>query len=330
MYKVAIVFTGGTISMKVDERLKSAIPAMTDQEIISMVSGIEKIAEVETHHFGSFPGPHMDISRMFELAEMVRTLLAKDDITGVVVTHGTDCLEETAYLLDLVLDTNKPVVITGAMRNGSELGYDGPANLSAAICTVCSKDSLNQGVLVVMNNQVNGADEVAKNHTMALDTFMSPDFGPLGIVDGDQVIYYRLRKNHPTIIKATEPKKVGLIKSVAGDDSEMIHFMLEKKYEGIVIEAMGRGNVPPQMVEGIRSAIEQGVPVVIVSRCLKGRVLDSYGYEGGGRQLRGIGVILGDNMSGQKARLRLMLLLNETNDITEIQHRFEADLYNIL
>lgn len=330
MYKVAIVFTGGTISMKVDERLKSAIPAMSDREIISMVSGIEKIAEVETHHFGSFPGPHMDVDRMFELAETVREHLDRDEITGVVVTHGTDCLEETAYLLDMIIDSKKPVVLTGAMRNGSELGYDGPANLSAAICTVCSAESDDQGVLVVMNNQVYGADEVSKIHTMALDTFNSPDFGPLGLVDGDQVIYYRQRKSRSKAIEATETKKVGLIKSVAGDDSAMIRFMLESGYEGIVIEAMGRGNVPPGMVDGISEALGKQIPVVIVSRCLKGRVLDSYGYPGGGRNLRDIGVILGDNLSGQKARLKLMLLLNETNDIEELKRRFEHDLYNIL
>ncbi len=284
MKEVTVIFTGGTISMKVDERLKAAIPAMSDGgEILSMVSGIEKVASIRTIHFGSLPGPHMTIARMFELANLISSELSKEEVSGVVVTHGTDCLEETAYLLDLITDSNKPIVLTGAMRNGSELGYDGPANLSAAICTVISEESQNQGVLVVMNNQVYGADEVAKIHTLALDTFMSPDFGPLGIVDSDQVIYYRQRKPRPKAITSRSERKVGLIKSVAGDSSALIEFMLSNDYEGIVIEAMGRGNVPPDMVPGIKKAVLSQVPVVIVSRCLKGgRVLDSYGYEGGG------------------------------------------------
>lgn len=330
MVKVAIIFTGGTISMTVDQHLKAAVPALTDQEILSKVSGIEKIAEIESIHFGSYPGPHMSIKHMFELAEMIRGLLSRADISGVVVTHGTDCLEETAYLLDLVIETSKPVIVTGSMRNGSELGYDGPANLSAAICTACSKDSLNQGVLVVMNNEVYAADEVTKIHTLALDTFQSPEFGPLGIVDQDQVIYYRSRKVRPNYIQSNKVKKVGLIKTVAGQEEEILDFYMNHGYEGLVIEAMGRGNVPPQMVEGIKQAIGKNIPVVIVSRCLKGRVLDSYGYPGGGRMLREMGVILGDNLSGQKARIKLMLLLGITDNQEEIKKRFEEDLYTIL
>lgn len=330
MYRVGVIFTGGTISMKVDERLKSAIPALSDAEIMATVSGIDKIAEIESVHFGSFPSPYITIDRMFELAEQVKIFQGREDIDGIVITHGTDSLEETAYFLDLMNDSNKPVVVTGAMRNGSELGYDGPANLSAAICTACSEDSIGQGVLVVMNNQVYGADEVAKVHTMALDTFQSPDFGPLGIIDQDHVIYYRQRKYQPAAIAASEHKKVGLVKTVAGDDGVLIDYMIDHGYKGIVIEAMGRGNVPPDMVDSIDRAIQSNIPVVIVSRCLKGRVLDSYGYRGGGKDLRYRGVILGDNMSGQKARIKLMLLLNITTNMEELREKFEADLYNVL
>lgn len=330
MHKVVVIFTGGTISMKVDERLKSAIPAMSDKEILSMVSGIEKIASIETIHFGSYPGPHMDVEKMFELSTLVNEQLIREEITGVVITHGTDCLEETAYLLDMKHTSTKPVVVTGAMRNGSELGYDGPANLSAAICTVCSKESLSQGVLVVMNNQVYSGDEVAKIHTMALDTFMSPDFGPLGIVDSDQVIYYRQKKKRTIHYEGSSVKKVALLKTVAGDDGDLLDMIIEHGYDGIVIEGMGRGNVPPMMAKKIEKAINRNMPVVIVSRCLKGRVLDSYGYEGGGHQLRKMGVILGDNMSGQKARLKLMLILNTYKEMADIRKAFEADLYQTL
>lgn len=313
--------------MKVDERLKAAIPALTDEEIISKVSGIEKMAEIEVMHYGSYPGPHIGPDMMFSLAGEVNKLLQREDIAGVVITHGTDTLEETAYLLDMLVKSRKPVVLTGAMRNGSELGYDGPANLSASICTVCSEESIDKGVLVVMNNQVNAADEVTKTHTLSLDTFQSMDFGPLGIVDSDQVIYYRNRKSHSVIEAVGIEKKVALIKAVAGLGSEFIHYLVDEGYKGIVIEALGRGNVPPAMVEGIERAIACNIPVVIVSRCAKGRVLDSYGYEGGGRKLREMGVILGDNLSGQKARIKLMLVLGMTPNIEEVRQIFEEDLY---
>src|SRR5690606_37735656 len=127
--------------------------------------------------------------------------------TGVVVTHGTDTLEETAYLLDLIVDSEKPIAVVGAMRNSSELGYDGSSNLSAAICTVISKNARNKGVLVVMNNEVNAASEVTKTNTLSLDTFKSPEFGPLGIVDNDEVIFYReiISKKHIETEKI-EPK----------------------------------------------------------------------------------------------------------------------------
>lgn len=327
MKKVALIFTGGTISMMVDERLKAAIPALSDKDIISKVSGIEKMAQIEVIHYGAYPGPHIVPNMMLDIARVTNELLSREDIEGVVITHGTDTLEETAYFLDLVIDSEKPVVVTGSMRNGSELGYDGPANLAASICTVCSEESKNKGVLVVMNNQVNAADEVTKTHTLSLDTFQSMDFGPLGIVDSDQVIYYRDRKKASKIATEKIENRVALIKAVAGLGSVFIDYLVDNNYRGIVIEALGRGNVPPTMLEGIQRAIDLDIPVVIVSRCAKGRVLDSYGYKGGGRQLRDMGVILGDNLSGQKARIKLMIVLGVTKDVGEVRQIFEKDLY---
>ncbi len=313
--------------MKIDERLKAAIPALSDKEIMEKVSGVEKIADIESFHYGSLPGPHISPEIMLDIARKVRGFLDREDVDGVVVTHGTDTLEETAYFLHEILDCKKPVAVTGAMRNGSELGYDGPANLSAAICTVISDSSIGRGVLVVFNNSVYGADEVQKSHTLSLDTFQSMDFGPLGIVDSDEVIYYRgKRAIEPVIVDRIE-NKVALIKSVAGLDSDLIFYYLNEGYKGIVIEAMGRGNVPPKMVEGIAKAIEQKVPVVIVSRCPRGRVLDSYGYEGGGKGLRSLGAILGDNLTGPKARIKLMIILGKTHDVDEVKQLFEKDLY---
>ena len=171
--KVAIVFTGGTISMTVDDQVGAAIPTLSGEQILSMVTNIDKVADIEVLNFAEIPGPHMTPYRMMELKKYTEDLLAREDITGVIITHGTDSLEETAYFLDLTIDNPKPVIVTGAMRSSSELGYDGSSNLSAAVCTAVSKDAIGKGVLVVLNNEVLLASEATKTNTLALNTFQS-------------------------------------------------------------------------------------------------------------------------------------------------------------
>ncbi|MCL1949084.1 MAG: asparaginase [Turicibacter sp.] len=323
MKKIAIIFTGGTISMTVDERLKAAIPAMDGTKIMSMVTNIDQIATLETVDFGKYPGPHMNPQRMMKLKALVKEKLAQPSIDGVVITHGTDNLEETAFLLDLTLPAGKPVVVVGAMRNGSELGYDGPSNLSAAICTAIHPESYGRGVLVVLNDEVNSAREVTKTHTMALDTFKSLDFGPIGIVDQQDVIFYR-KGLYPSLFLETDgiEPDVHLLKAVSGMDSRLIDYLVTTGAKGIVIEAMGRGNVPPGMMPGIKKAIKNNIPIVIVSRCPKGRVLGTYGYEGGGADLEKAGAILVNTLNGQKARIQLMLVLALVSEIQQIKTYF--------
>ena len=327
MKKVAVIFNGGTISMTVDPRIKAAVPTLSGEEIMSMVTGIENYAEIESYTFSNLPGPHVTPEIMMELSKYVKSFLDREDICGVVVTHGTDSLEETAYLLHLTIDNPKPVIVTGSMRNSSELGYDGPANLAASICSVISEASRNRGVLVCMNDELNCASEVTKAHSMHLNTFESPEFGPIGIIDNNEVIFYRdsLKKEH--IMTEVIETRVDLIKVCAGMNSKLIDFCVQEGAKGIVIEAMGRGNIPPEMAEGIKIAIKKGVAVVMVSRCFKGRVLDSYGYPGGGKELRNAGVIFGDSLPGQKARIKLMLALGMTTNIEQIESIFESGLY---
>ncbi|MCT4594055.1 MAG: asparaginase [Anaeromicrobium sp.] len=322
--KVAIVFTGGTISMKIDPKISAAIPALSGEQIMSMVTNIDKYADIEPIELARIPGPHMSPEKMLELSKLVKRLVAREDITGVVVTHGTDSLEETAYFLDLSINTYKPIIVVGAMRSNSELGYDGASNISAAICTVISEEAKNKGVLVVMNNEVNAANEVTKTHTLTLDTFKSPEFGPLGIVDNDEVIFYRHITKHTYIETDSVESRVDLIKTAVGMDSKLIKYCVDTGTKGIVLEAMGRGNIPPLMVEGVKYAIKKGVKIVMVSRCHMGRVLDTYGYEGAGRELREAGVIFGGSLPGQKARIKLMLALASKENIKEI---FEKDRY---
>lgn len=327
MKKAAVVFNGGTISMKIDPKIHAAVPGLSGEEIMSMVTGIEEFANIESYNFSNVPSPHMSPEDMMNLSIYVKNLLKRDDISGVVVTHGTDSLEETAYLLDLTINSEKPVVVTGSMKSSSELGYDGPSNLSASICTAVSNEAKNFGVLVCLNSELNCANEVVKANSMSLNAFRTPGFGPIGIVDSNEILFYRNRVEKQYIDTDKIESKVDLIKCASGMDSSFINFSIDRGSKGIVIEAMGRGNIPPLMVEGVKRAISNNIPVVLVSRCFEGRALDTYGYHGGGKELKNMGVIFGDTLSGQKARIKLMLALGKTNDINYIKNIFEEGHY---
>ncbi len=310
MSKVALIFTGGTIAMKVDSNLRGATLSLSPSEIVYELSGIAEFDNLIVHDFSRKPSPSITLKDMVDIGNLVNEYLKQDDIAGAVVIHGTDVLEETAFYLHLVKKTNKPVVLTGSMKNSSELGYDGLTNLVSSIKVCMSKESINKGVLVVMNDTINSALEVTKTHTMSLDTFKSIEFGPLGFVDQGEVIYYR-DVTHQDIydFENKTNEDTYLLKVYAGMDGHFIDYLISRKAKGIVLETLGRGNVPPTMIEPIKKAISLGIEIVIVSRCYSGRVLDTYAYSGGGRDLTNSGCILGGNYNGQKARILLMLAL---------------------
>ena len=310
--------------MKYDPKIGAAVPSLTGREILDAVPGADEAVDVEVVDFGRFPGPHMTPRLMMDLSIRVRETLARPDVDGVVVTHGTDTLEETAYLLDLTVTGEKPVAFVGAMRNSSELGWDGPSNLLSAMRVAMSDGARGLGVMIVMNETVLAAGEATKTHTESFDAFQSPEFGPLGVVDKGDVIIRRapLKRTHLNTNEIVEP--VWFLKMGAGFDSTLINACLNAGARGVVIEALGRGNVPPETVPGITRAVSAGIPVVLVSRCLRGRVYDSYGYEGGGKHLRNLGVIFADFMSGQKARIKLSLALSLTSEPSEIRALFET------
>lgn len=327
MKKIVIIFTGGTISMKNDAKMNAAVPAMTGEDILKLTPGIETIADIHYVDFSMIPGPHMTPEKMMELSTLIEYKLDKEGYDGAVVTHGTDSLEETAYLVDLTANTEKPIVFVGAMKSSSEMGWDGPVNLIDAVYTAACNEAWGRGVLVVMNNEVHSAAQVTKTNTHSLDTFKSVDFGPLGFIDNNNVYFYHKYSKHQQISVTEVDSKVDLIKSACGMDDRLIRFCVDSGTHGIVIEGMGRGNIPPDMVKGVDYALSKNIPVVLVSRCLKGKVLDSYGYAGAGKDLTQKGVILGDNLPGQKARIKLMVALGHTKDISEIKDIFERNYY---
>jgi L-asparaginase len=325
--RVVLFATGGTISMRQDAERGGSVPRLTGREILKLVPGVEERAELEVREFGRFPGPHMTIERMWELRAAILAEQA-EGAQGVVVMHGTDTIEETAYLLDRSLPPEVPVAVTGAMRSSSELSWDGPLNLMAAVEVAAAPQSRGRGTMVVMDERIIQGAEVVKTHTDESGTFRSPNWGPLGITDKGHVLYYRESRRRPTLAPEAPVLPVDLVKVTAGTDSRLVEASLETGAHGIVLEALGRGNVPPAVVPGVRRWAEAGKPVVISSRSQRGRVLDTYAYAGGGHELREMGCIFADHLTGQQARIELMLALPVAGgDLAGVRRTIESDRY---
>lgn len=321
--RVVAVTTGGTISMLSEPGAPGAVPRLTGHDLLERVPGLDRIADVEVVEFGRHPGPHMTIDLMWRLRATVLREIGRG-ATGIVVTHGTDTIEETAYLLDRSLHPGAPVTITGAMRNASELSWDGPANLMAAVRVAAAPAAHRRGVMVVMDDRIVQGSEVVKTHADEAGTFQSPNWGPLGIVDRDSVLFYRESRRKPALTPEAPVQPVDLVKIVAGADSRLIEASLDSGAAGIAVEALGRGNVPPAVLPGIRRWIDARLPVVVTSRSLRGRVLDTYAYLGGGQALHEMGVIFADHLTGQQARIELMLALgSHGTDLAKVRETFE-------
>lgn len=320
--RILLLFTGGTISMTIVPG-RGAVPSRGGREILAAVKGIEAHAEIDFEDFDRLPGPHWTPSRMVDLAREIDRRLTEGPLHAAVVTHGTDTLEETAFFLDLVLETTKPVVLTGAMNTVDDAVWDGPANLLDAIRTAASAEAAGRGVLVAMNETVHAARHVEKGHTEAFGAFTSGESKPVAILDAAGVHFDGAPA--PRLHVATEriEAEVALVPTGIGIDARPIRAALADGARGLVIEAMGLGNVPPAMIDGVREARERNVPVVVASRCARGRTAPRYGYDGGGSTLRELGVVFSGGLPAPKCRILLMTLLGAGKDGDAIRRAFE-------
>ncbi len=325
--KILFITTGGTIAMKRDIRAQVITPAASGRELLASVPEINKYADIELIEFSNIDSSEMTPQMMFSLSRLIREQLARPEIDGVVVTHGTDTLEETAYLIDLLQESEKPVVLTAAMRGFDDPGTDVPTNLFAAVKVACADLCQGIGAVVVMNDEIHTAREVRKTYTSNVATLESPGYGPIGIVDEDNVIIYRKSLTREFIAAEKIVPEVILLKMSAGDSGLLINYAVKSGVKGIVIEGLGRGNLPTPAAEETIRAIKSGIPVVLTSRCFKGRVLGIYGGSGGGKKLHDAGIIYGGDLSGQKARIKLMVALGFTDDLAEIKKIFEQKMY---
>ncbi|WP_017728073.1 asparaginase [Halalkalibacterium ligniniphilum] len=320
MKTILVLHTGGTIAMREDEQGK--IEPNATNPLYSTIESLSTIANVVVDDFLNLPSPHMTPALMFSLSQRIKEQVSKENFNGVVITHGTDTLEETAYLLDLLLDLHVPVVVTGAMRSSNELGADGPHNLIASLKTAASDEATGKGVLIVLNDEIHTAKNVTKTHTSNIATFQSPQYGPIGTVTKRGVIFHHTPVRHESYAITKLETKVALLKAYAGMDSTIIDAIAGTEIDGLVIEAFGQGNLPPAVVPGLQRLLNRNIPIVLVSRSVSGIVQDTYAYEGGGRKLKEMGVIFTNGLNGQKARLKLMVALEKTKNHAELQTIF--------
>jgi L-asparaginase len=319
--RIAVLTTGGTIASRVDET-GAAVPVVSGAELLELVPGVDEVADVEVVEFARVPSWNLELDMLLELAQHADELL-HGSATGVVVTQGTDTLEETAYLLDLIVRSERPVVVTGAMRNNSELGADGPRNLYNAVRVAADPAAAGRGVLVVFNEEIHAAREVTKTHSFNVSTFRSPYAGPVGYTDTAGVVFTRRPEPTPKLAPAFLPRDVYLVKMALGMGDLLVRCCLRAKVDGIVLEGTGLGHVPGTVVPAIRGAIDAGIPVLLASRTFAGRVLAIYGSPGGGHELREAGVIVAGDLSGQKARLELMAALGAGLREEELRAHFQ-------
>ncbi len=317
---IAAVFTGGTIAVNA-KKATNVVPALSGREIMERVPEIAQHLpqlKIQVHDFSTLPGPHISPEMMLTLAGFVSTLAddrsSGEHADGIVITHGTDSMEESAYFLDLIIGDSFPVVFTGSMHTSTDAAWDGGRNLVDAFAVAASPAFRNVGTVVVMNGHVYAASEVTKTHTMKDDTFRSPDFGPLGTVNTLKLdVPRRIREPHHrmniAIGEDVELPYVELLKTYSGMDDTLFVTALKAGASGIVIEAMGQGNVPPGVINGISRAREMNIPVVITTRCQAGPVRPYYTYEGAGRELERLGCIFAPYLTGPKARIKLMLAI---------------------
>jgi len=326
--RVHFVATGGTISNRDGGRL-------TAEELAKSMPGVERYARLTFEQFANVASSELSLQQWLGLSKHINDLYAKDkSIAGVVVTSGTDTLEETAFFLHLTVRDPRPVVMVGSMRNPSTLGYEGAANLLEGVRVAADPASRNKGALVVLNDEINSARNVTKTDALRLQTFRSREYGQLGVVDRDRVVFFSQitqRTNERVefdLSKVTELPRVDVIMVYQGAPGDLIKAAVDKGAKGIVIAVAGAGATSGTQNEGLAYAAEKGVFIVNSTRAGSGRIAPPRGDFPAGAQVneaqrrRRQFSVAGEDHTPTKARVLLMLALTKTTDRAEIQRIF--------
>ena len=303
--KILVLHTGGTISMQADS--SGAVVTSSDNPMNHVSNPLEGI-QVHTLDFFNLPSPHIKPKHMLALYQKIKEEAANYD--GVVITHGTDTLEETAYFLDTMEVPHMPIVLTGAMRSSNELGSDGVYNYLSALRVASDDRAADKGVLVVMNDEIHAAKYVTKTHTTNVSTFQTPTHGPLGLIMKHEILYFKTAEPRVRFDLDHIQGLVPIISAYAGMTDELIDMLDLEQLDGLIIQAFGAGNIPKETAQKLESLMQKGIPVALVSRCFNGIAEPVYAYQGGGVQLQKSGVFFVKELNAQKARLKLLIALN--------------------
>jgi L-asparaginase len=304
---VVVVSTGGTIAMRPDPATGKLVPAVSGDELVELLAW-PQAPTLELDDFTQVPSFDVHGELALALARRLSEHAIRPEVSGVVVTHGTDTMEESVYLVDRLLDSDTPVVLTGAQRGADQADSDGPRNFRDAVRVAGSAEARERGAMIAFAGELHAAREVRKVHTSALRAFASPGYGPIGHVDGERDFFRRRPERRPPLPGPERLAPVDLIRLYAGSDVRFLRASAESGARAIVLEGTGRGNANEQVVEGVREAVAAGVTVVVCSRCVEGRVEPVYG-RGGGRDLADAGALFAGDLAGPKARVLLQLAL---------------------
>ena len=307
MPSVAIVFTGGTISMRHDPAAGGNVPVLSGDDLLATVPGLDAIATLVPIDHGLTPASHFTFNGLFELWNVIRGALADDEVVGAIVVQGTDTIEETAFFFDLLHDGPKPIVVTGAMRAASDPDYEGPANLRNAVRVAASRELRGAGVVVVLAGSIEPADDVIKTHTSALDTFRSLNSGSLGRIEGDAVWLTQPRGPRRHVAATTAAERVRLVVATVAADGIEIDALRAVGADGFVVAATGAGNTSPLLLAAAERAMADGLPVVLTTRSPAGAASAAYAFPGGGATWVRAGAMLSGHLGGPKARVALAL-----------------------
>lgn len=308
MKKILILHTGGTIAMKENILTGGVSPDVVNPLLDAEITVPENVDLVMEDIF-NLPSPHIMPKHMLILKKRIMEAI-DSDIRGVVITHGTDTLEETAFFLDTTIGDQIPIVVTGAMRSSNELGSDGLYNFESAIRVASCDEAIGKGVLVVMNDEIHSARYVTKTHTTNVATFRTPTLGPIGLVTKHRILFMQELLDSTRLDISSVNGTIPIVKAYAGMQGDLLEALAHAKVDGLVIEALGAGNLPPQALTALKKLLIQKIPVILVSRCFNGIAEPVYNYEGGGKELADIGVIFCNSINSQKARLKLLIALN--------------------
>jgi L-asparaginase len=323
---VRILTTGGTIASLPDPESGAKRPAVSGEELVASVPGLERVADVQVAEVASVSSWNLTPGDMLTVARRAGEALAEPDVDGVVVTHGTDTLEETAFLTDLTLRAERPVVFVGAMRSPDEPSADGPRNLLNAARVASAPEARAAGAVVAMSDEIHAARWVRKLDSALVSAFRSPRRGPIGRVTPSSLELPWVPPRGFTIDPPEElSHEVALVAAYPGMDGAVIEAALDAAgAAGLVVEGTGSGNVPGTAVGGIVSALERGLPVILATRVPGGATGSGYGSPGGGAALRGLGAVGAGPLSAGKARLLLMALLARGLSADGAGREFEA------